>query len=58
MKIPAGSQSGSTFRLRGKGMPVLNHSTHGDQLVKINVAIPTHLTPRQKQLIEEFSKTN
>lgn len=56
MKIPAGTQNGTLFRLKGKGMPRLQRSGSGDLLVKITVAIPDHLTPEQKHLMEEFAK--
>jgi molecular chaperone DnaJ len=56
MKIPAGTQSGSTFRLRGKGMPQLRGKGAGDELVKVNVEIPRRLTERQRELIREFEK--
>lgn len=57
MKVPAGTQSGSIFRLRGKGMPHLKGKGTGDQLVRVSVEIPRRLTDRQRQLIEEFEKT-
>ncbi len=56
MKIPAGTQNGALFRLRGKGMPHLQGTGAGDLLVKIEVKIPQRLTPKQKQLMEEFGK--
>jgi len=57
MKIPAGTQSGSTFRLRGKGMPKLRGRGRGDEMVKVNVEIPRRLSERQKDLIREFEKS-
>jgi curved DNA-binding protein len=57
MKIPPGTQGGSTFRLRGKGMPELHGKGVGDELVKVNVAIPRNLSARQKELVEELAKT-
>jgi molecular chaperone DnaJ len=57
MKIPAGTQGGSVFRLKGKGMPELRGNGVGDELVKVAVDIPRHLTPRQKELVEELAKT-
>jgi DnaJ-class molecular chaperone len=57
MKIPPGTQGGSTFRLRGKGMPELRGSGSGDELVKVNVQIPRNLSPRQKELVEELAKS-
>ncbi len=57
MKIPPGTQGGSTFRLRGKGMPELRGKGAGDELVKVNVEIPRNLNPRQKELVEELAKS-
>ncbi len=57
MKIPAGTQSGRVFRLRGKGMPELRGRGVGDEMVKVNVEIPSRLTPRQRELMEELSRT-
>jgi molecular chaperone DnaJ len=56
MKIPAGTAGGKIFRLKEKGVPHLGKSTSGDQLVKVHIAIPEHLTPKQKELIEEFAR--
>jgi molecular chaperone DnaJ len=57
MRIPAGTQSGTTFRLRGKGMPDLRGKGAGDELVKVSVEIPRRLSSRQKELIEELART-
>ena len=54
IKIPAGTQPGAVFRLKGKGFPDLRGFAPGDQLVKIKVVTPTNLTERQKELLEEF----
>jgi len=56
MKIPQGTQPGKIFRLKGKGIPDLHRKIPGDELVKVNVVIPTNLTPQQRKLIEEFAK--
>jgi len=56
VKIPAGTQPGTAFTLRGKGMPRLGHRGHGDQVVLVNVAVPKNLSRKQKELIEEFEK--
>jgi hypothetical protein len=56
MKVPAGTQSGSVFRLRGKGSPDLRGYGHGDQLVRITVEVPSKLTARQRELLEEFAR--
>ncbi|WP_420138292.1 molecular chaperone DnaJ [Sphingomonas sp.] len=57
IRIPAGIQSGKQLRQRGAGMPVLNGRGQGDLVVQIEVETPTRLTPRQKELLEEFRAT-
>jgi len=54
LKIPAGTQSHTIFRLKGQGMPDLHTSKRGDQLVKIVVRIPENLNEKQKKLLKEF----
>ncbi|HEX6543674.1 MAG TPA: molecular chaperone DnaJ [Ktedonobacterales bacterium] len=56
LKIPAGTQSGRTFRLKGKGVPLVHSSSRGDELVTVRVVIPQALTPRQKELLKEFAE--
>jgi len=56
MKIPAGTQSGKIFRLRGKGIPDLHGRGTGDELVRVNIEIPAKLSPEQRKLIEEFAR--
>lgn len=56
MKIPAGTQCGKTFRLKGKGLLDLHSHDLGDELVKVNIEIPERLSGRQRQLMEEFAK--
>ena len=55
MKIPAGTQGGKVFRLRGKGIPNLGGAGRGDQHVRVLVETPTHLTKEQKELLERFA---
>ncbi|MDY7041332.1 MAG: DnaJ C-terminal domain-containing protein, partial [Chloroflexota bacterium] len=55
--IPAGTQTGKVFRLRGKGVPYLRRNGRGDQLVVVQVSVPTKLTPEQKKMFKELSKT-
>ena len=55
IKIPAGTQSGKIFRLRGKGIPHLGSSARGDQHVRVVVETPTHLTKEQRELLERFA---
>jgi molecular chaperone DnaJ len=54
LKVPAGTQSGKVFRLSEKGMPIINTSRRGDQLVTIKVKTPTKLSRKQRQLLEEL----
>jgi molecular chaperone DnaJ len=54
LKIPAGTQPGHVFRLRGKGFPHLRGSGSGDQLCRVVVEVPSKLTTRQKELLQEF----
>jgi len=56
LKIPAGTQSGTTFRLREKGMPSLRGRRQGDQLVRVHVEVPTSLSGEQRKALEEFAK--
>ena len=52
--IPAGTQSGHQFRLRGKGMQVLRSTARGDMFIEAMVETPVNLTKRQKELLREF----
>ena len=54
LSIPAGTQSGKEFRRRGRGMPGLNGGGRGDLVIEVEVEVPTRLTKRQKELLEEF----
>jgi len=56
LKVPGGSQSGTVFRIRGKGMPDINGGRRGDQHVVIRVVVPTHLTAEQRKLLERFAQ--
>jgi curved DNA-binding protein len=57
LTIPAGTQNGRTFRLRGKGMPRLRQpDQHGDLYAKVGVQLPGRLTPRQQEMFEELRK--
>lgn len=53
--VPAGSQTGKTVRIKGKGMPHLNGKNRGDLVVELFVETPTDLTPRQKELMQELA---
>jgi len=54
VKIPAGTQTGTQFRLRGRGFSVLRSTARGDMVVQTKVETPLHLTRRQRELLEEF----
>jgi len=56
MRLPAGTQSGRVFRLRGKGMPVFGGYGKGDELVTVIVEVPDKLTARQRELLEELAR--
>ena len=58
MKIPAGTQSGKVFRLRGKGIAHLHDYGRGDQLVKVQIDVPMDLTPEQKKALKDFAKAS
>ena len=55
IKIPAGTQSGKVFRLKGKGFPAINSYEKGDQLIHVNVWTPQHLTPDEKTALDKLS---
>jgi molecular chaperone DnaJ len=57
LKIPAGTQPGKVFHLRNKGVPYVRRSGRGDQLVLVNVAIPTRLTKEQRELFEKLAES-
>jgi len=57
LKIQEGTQSGTTFRVRGKGVPGLQSSGKGDMYVKIRVLTPHKLTKRQRELLAELGET-
>jgi molecular chaperone DnaJ len=56
MKIPAGTQSGKIFRLRAKGIAHLHDSGIGDELVKVQVEVPTELSSEESRILREFQK--
>ncbi len=57
IKIPAGTQPGKIFTLKARGVPYVRKSGRGDQLVIVNVAIPTKLTKEQRELFEKLAGT-
>lgn len=57
MKIPSGTQSETTFRLKHKGMPILHSSSRGDQYVKVTISVPKALNKKQQELLREYDKS-
>jgi len=55
LKIPSGTQPGKILRMRGKGIPKLRGNGRGDQLVVINVEVPSRLTGEQRELFEQLA---
>ncbi len=63
VKIPAGTQNGKQFRLKGKGMPIIRNKDYGDLYIRAVTEVPVSLTKEQKSLLEKFksledTKTN
>ncbi|MEM0965679.1 MAG: molecular chaperone DnaJ [Verrucomicrobiota bacterium] len=56
IKIPSGTQTGTTFRLKGKGMPHLRGSGTGDQMVQVSINVPKKLSGEEKEALEAFAK--
>lgn len=56
LKIPAGTQYGSIFRIRGEGLPDIRGRQRGDQLVQVVIETPTRITAKQEELLREFVK--
>lgn len=57
IKIPAGTQSGKIFRLKGKGFPNVNSYEKGDQLIQINVWTPQHVSAAEKEMLEKLQQS-
>ena len=57
LKIPEGTQNGAQFRLRGKGVAMVNGSGRGDLFVHVQVKMPTRLTREQRKLLEQLRDT-
>jgi molecular chaperone DnaJ len=58
LKIPSGTPSGKMFYLKGKGASRIGGHQRGNQIVRVYIDVPKRLTPRQKELLEEFSSIN
>jgi molecular chaperone DnaJ len=57
LKIPSGTQPGKVIRMRGKGVPHLRSNGRGDQLVIVNISIPTSVTHEQREMFEALGKS-
>jgi molecular chaperone DnaJ len=57
IKIPAGTQSGKIFRLKGKGFPAINSYEKGDQLIYVNVWTPQHVSSEEKAALEKMAES-
>jgi len=57
LKVPEGTQTGTTFKARGKGVPVLNGRGRGDLIIEVKVQTPARLSQRQRELLEELRAT-
>ena len=57
IKIPEGTQPGKTIKLRGRGIPHLHRSGHGDQLIRIFVWVPDKLSDEDKKLLKKLEKS-
>ena len=57
LRIPPGTQPGRTFKLKEKGVPILNSKDRGNEMVTVNVAIPANLTKEQEELLTALGKT-
>ncbi len=58
LKIPAGTQTGANFRLKGKGAPKLRGNGNGDQYVVINITTPKNMNAAQKEALQNFAKAS
>ena len=56
LSIPSGTRSGKIFRMRGKGLPRLNSSGSGDQLIRVEIYIPNKLNAEEKKLLKQLGE--
>ena len=56
LQINAGTQSGSMYRLRGRGMPSIRGGSRGDEIVTVHVVVPTKMSKRERELLEEYAR--
>ena len=55
--LPAGTQPGDIFKLKGRGIQVLNSTRRGDQLIRVNIEVPKNLNEKQKEALMNFNTT-
>jgi molecular chaperone DnaJ len=58
LRVPAGTSSGQTFRVKGRGVPGHGRTSAGDLLVTAEVAVPKKLTDEQRAAVEEFARVS
>ncbi|MDO8571324.1 MAG: DnaJ C-terminal domain-containing protein, partial [bacterium] len=58
VKIPAGTQSGTVFRVQNQGVPFLHKKGRGDLLVTVNILTPSHISRKQRELLEKLKEEN
>ena len=57
-KVPAGTQSGTVFKLRGQGMNSVRHNSRGNMYVTVTVVVPRKLNSKQKDLLNKFAEVS
>ncbi|MBQ3924791.1 MAG: molecular chaperone DnaJ, partial [Firmicutes bacterium] len=55
-KVPAGTQPGTKFRIKGKGVTNVRNGRKGDRYIKVNLEVPTKLNAEQKKAVEDMGK--
>ncbi len=58
LQLAAGTQSGSTYRVRGRGMPTVRGTARGDLLATVHVVVPSKLSRRERELLEEYARVS
>ena len=56
--LPEGTQSGSVFKLRGKGIPYIRGKNRGDQYVTVEVEVPKNINQKQKEILKQFEEAS
>ena len=58
LAVPKGTQYGETFKFKGQGIPSLRSGRRGDQIIQVDIRVPTRLTKKQEKLLQDFDKPN